>query len=248
MNGSTAAVARRKAALRHEVWELLESRGISPDPYGKIPLFPGQNKAAERLRRLEAYRRAATVLATPDRALLQVRLNCLADGKRLIMATPGLRDGFYLLEGQVLRPRTWRRAASSSGVRRFGKKLATTRRAIGRLDMLVTGAVAVSLQGVRLGKGSGYFDLEFAILLSIGSLGEESRIAALVDDLQICSHIPTAAHDVPVDVVVTPSRLIAISPRPLRPAGLEWEKLDSRRAEHLRLLQKLRQGKNTSNR
>ena len=90
-----------KERIRKEIWEVMKARGLSPAPDGTIPTFPGQNRAAERLRRLEVYRRAKTIMVPPDQAQLQVRINALLDGKRLIMATPGLRDGFYLLDNQV---------------------------------------------------------------------------------------------------------------------------------------------------
>ncbi|MBW2039748.1 MAG: hypothetical protein JRI46_09145 [Deltaproteobacteria bacterium] len=77
---------------------MMKAEGLSPAPHGTIPTFPGQNKAAERLRGLEVYKRARTIMVPPDQAQLQVRVNAVLDSKRLIMATPGLRDGFYLFD------------------------------------------------------------------------------------------------------------------------------------------------------
>src|SRR4030042_6382390 len=106
-----------KARIREDIWGRM-----SVDAHGTIPTFPGQNKAAERLRRLAPYQRAKTIMVPPDQAQLQVRVNALMDGKRLIMATPGLRDGFYLLHKGAIKARDWQQAARSSGVRRVGKR------------------------------------------------------------------------------------------------------------------------------
>ena len=133
-----------KADIREEIWGRMEAQGLSPHPHGTTPTFPGQNKAAERLRRLDIYQQARTVMVPPDQAQLQVRINALLDGKRLIMATPGLRDGFYLLEKGTIKVKDLRGAARSSGVRRFGTGLATNRHEIGTVDCMATGAVAVA--------------------------------------------------------------------------------------------------------
>ena len=61
------------------------------------------------------------------------------------MATPGLRDGFYEILANRTSPPLWAKAVSSSGVTRYGRRLATTLGEIGPIDLLVTGAVAGGL-------------------------------------------------------------------------------------------------------
>lgn len=229
-----------KASVRDEIWGEMDAKGLSPSPQGTIPTFPGQNKAAERLRGLTIYQRARTIMVPPDQAQLQVRVNALSDGKRLIMATPGLRDGFYLLEKTGIRVRDWKRAARSSGVLRFGKRLATARQEIGTIDLLATGAVAVSPQGGRIGKGSGYFDLEYMILRDIGSINEMTPVVALADDLQVCEAVPMEEKDVAVDFIVTPTRVITIERTRERPAKISWEMLVEKTIKGMRPLKELR--------
>jgi len=224
-----------KAGIREEIWAMM-----SADSHGSIPTFPGQNKAAERLRGLTIYQRAGTIMVPPDQAQLQVRVNALMDGKRLIMATPGLRDGFYLLHKGEIKARDWKQAARSSGVRRFGKRLGTAREEIGHIDLLATGAVAVDLKGGRVGKGSGYFDLEYMILQEIGSVNEGTPICALVDDLQVREEVPMEEKDVAVDFIVTPTRVIQIERRLERPAKILWDLLAERTIKGMRPLKELR--------
>lgn len=229
-----------KAAIREEIWDQMKATGLSPAPRGTIPTFPGQNKAAERLRGLEVYQQARTIMVPPDQVQLQVRINALLDGKRLIMATPGLRDGFYLLEKEVIKVKNWRTAARSTGVQRFGQRVKTTRSEIGEIDLLATGAVAVGLQGERIGKGSGYFDLEYLILCEIGSVTEITPICALVDDCQILDKVPMEAKDVAVDFIITPTTIITIERTLVRPTKVPWDDLHARHIKGMRPLKELR--------
>lgn len=229
-----------KAAIRNEIWGRMEVQGLSPAPHGTIPTFPGQNKAAERLRGLEVYRQARTIMVPPDQAQLQVRINALLDGKQLIVATPGLRDGFYLLVKKTIKVKDWRSAARSTGVQRFGRRLGTARHEIGTVDCIVTGAVAVGLQGERIGKGSGYFDLEYMILREIGSVDEATPICALVDDCQVLEQVPMEAKDVAVDFIITPTTVITVERTLMRPAKITWDELHERHIKGMRPLRELR--------
>jgi 5-formyltetrahydrofolate cyclo-ligase len=228
-----------KQEIRERVWRRMAQEGRHGNPYGRIPPFPGQNKAAERLRRTTLYKESLSIMVPPDRAQLQVRINLLQDRKRLIMATPGLRDGFYEIPNSRLPPALWAKAVSSVGVTRYGRKLETTLGEIGRVDMLVTGAVAVSLQGDRIGKGTGYFDLEYMIFREIGSVGEKTPVIAVVDDLQVFKELPWKDKDVSIDLIVTPTAPISVHhPRP-KPQGIDWLSLQPRQMRRMRPLREL---------
>jgi 5-formyltetrahydrofolate cyclo-ligase len=228
-----------KQGIREEVWRRMAQGGLYGDPYGRIPPFPGQNKAAERLRRTTLYKESLSVMVPPDRPQLQVRINLLQDRKRLIMATPGLRDGFYEIPGNRIPPSQWAKAVSSTGVIRYGRKLATTVGEIGRFDLLVTGAVAVSRQGDRIGKGTGYFDLEYMILREIGSAEEGTPVIAVVDDLQVFEELPWQEKDVSINLILTPTTSIPVHyPRP-RPKGVDWLSLQPRQMRRMRPLREL---------
>ncbi len=182
-----------KDAIRRQIWDMLAAGRSPVDPYGRIPLFEGQNRAAERLRRWPLYRGAQCLMVAPDEALLQVRANALRDWKRLVVATPGLDDGFYLLDAREIPPGHWMRAVRASGVREHGRRLITSREGLGSIDLLITGAVAVDEHGGRIGKGRGYFDLEYAILRQIGCAGEETPIVGILHESQILAQVPVSA-------------------------------------------------------
>jgi 5-formyltetrahydrofolate cyclo-ligase len=211
---------KEKREIRKEVWRRLLEENVSKNPFGHIPQFKGQREAAEMLRKLEAYVKAKSVFVPPDQAQYEVRLNCLKDGKVLIMATPRLRDGFYKLDKDV---KNWKRAVISYEVTKYGKRLLTSYEEIGKIDLMVTGAVAVSIRGERIGKGTGFFDLEFAILREIGSVDESTPIAAIVHPLQIYEKIPFEPKDVSINYIVTPEKIIEIKDPPPRPKGIDWK-------------------------
>ena len=70
------------------------------------------------------------------------------------------------------------------------------------LDVVVVPAVAVDPDGHRLGFGAGYYDR------SLADRGPGTLLVAAVHDVQVVEHVPTDAHDVDVDVVVTPGRTL----------------------------------------
>jgi 5-formyltetrahydrofolate cyclo-ligase len=112
-----------KQALRERVWRKLEARGVAtfPKPIrGRIPNFVGSSAAASLLRSLPPYVQARTIFVNPDAAQLAVRELALRDGKRLIMATPKLREGFILLDPSRIKDS--KAAASIRGAFKHGKK------------------------------------------------------------------------------------------------------------------------------
>jgi 5-formyltetrahydrofolate cyclo-ligase len=102
--------------------------------------------------------------------------------------------------------------------------------------------VAVDLQGGRIGKGSGYFDLEYMILREIGSVNEQTPIVALVDDLQVRDEVPMEEKDVAVDFICTPTRVITIERRLARPSQIPWDLLPEKALKGMRPLKELKKG------
>jgi 5-formyltetrahydrofolate cyclo-ligase len=53
------------------------------------------------------------------------------------------------------------------------------------IDLVICGSVAVNHRGVRLGKGSGYSDIEVALLAEAGLLSDRTTIVTAVHELQV---------------------------------------------------------------
>ncbi len=229
---------KEKESIRNQIWKKIADLVPSSSPYHSIPSFPGQRRTAERLRSIEFYKKAKRIFIPPDAAQFYARLSVLRDGKVLVMASPRLRDGFY--EVHPDKPEhLWLRSIKSSGIRRWGKKLKTTRSDIGKIDLMVTGAVALSPDGERIGKGTGYFDWEYAILREIGCIDEDTPIAALVHDVQVCEKLPFQEKDVSVNLIITPTRTLAVEACRTRPSGIDWDQMDRRILASMRPLREL---------
>ncbi len=214
---------QEKQQLRERTWARLEAARVSPPSAGLIPVFERASRAAQRLRTVQDYQQAKVVMAVPDEALIQARINCLTDGKDLVMATPGLRSGFVVLKAGRVRAGDRDEAVKSSLARKYGLQFGPDD--LPRVDLMLTGAVAVDNRGRRLGKGEGYFDLEYLILLAAGRIKAEVRIIALIHDLQIVDQVPDVMGDVAVDLIVTPSRVLWAKDRPVRPKRIDWKRL-----------------------
>jgi 5-formyltetrahydrofolate cyclo-ligase len=81
---------------------------------------------------------------------------------------------------------------------------------VSSVDLVVMGCVAVGEDGARLGKGGGFADLEYALATAAGLIGPDTMSVTTVHELQVRSGgtIPLTSHDVPVDFIITPERVI----------------------------------------
>jgi len=141
------------------------------------------------------------------------------------MAVPRLRAAKCFLRLDPARlGRRLAQAATIGGAAKFGEAVGPE--ALGHIDIIVAGSVAVDLRGGRVGKGGGYSDLEFALALAAGAVDDDTLVVTTVHDAQIVrGRVPMTAHDVAVDVIATPTRLIRMRRALPRPAGIDWREL-----------------------
>jgi 5-formyltetrahydrofolate cyclo-ligase len=242
--GGDAAMLADKARLRERVWTALRTAKAArfPGADGRIPNFVGAEAAAERLRGVPAWQSARTVKANPDSPQWPVRQRALEDGKTLFMAVPRLAEEkpFFLLDPARLAGSP-RQATSIKGASRSAVPIDVAE--LEPVDLVVAGSVAVGEDGARLGKGGGFSDLELAVATEAGLVGPRTIVATTVHELQLrpAGEIPTADHDVHVDLVVTPDRVIECA----RPQGhklprLRWQELTEEKIAAIPLLQRLR--------
>lgn len=229
-----------KQALRERVWDHLEDSDAARfpfPPHGRIPNFDGADGAAWRLADCPEWTDAATLKANPDAPQLTVRRNGLAAGKTVYMAVPRLRDEacFYRLDPADLADPD--AAATVSGVADHAPQVEPE--AVGHVDLIVVGSVAVSPDGARVGKGEGYSDLEFAVLTELGLVDGETAVVTTVHGSQVRQGIDPDDHDVPVDLVVTPDRLVRTETPYERPDGIDWAALPDERVAEIPLLDRI---------
>jgi len=239
--GGPADVLAAKAALRAEAWSAMQAAKVArfPGAPGRIPNFTGAERAAERLRGLPAWQAARTVKANPDSAQLPVRQRALEDGKTVYMAVPRLAspEPFFALDPAHLSEPP-RKASSISGATRSARQVRLAD--LSPVDLVVMGSVAAGEDGARLGKGGGFADLEFALATAAGLIGPQTVAVTTVHEIQVrpAGVIPVTDHDVPVDFIVTPERVIDCRPsRGQRPAaGIRWEDLTDEKIASIPLL------------
>jgi 5-formyltetrahydrofolate cyclo-ligase len=228
-----------KAEVREMIWRAMEVRGVArfPGTKGRIPNFVGAERAALRLKDLRAWRDARVVKINPDAPQLPVRRMALREGKIVYMAVPRLRElaCFLELDPARLGARA-RQAASIDGAGRLGRPARLEE--LPPIDLIVCGSVAVNAKGARVGKGGGFSDLEYALLAETGKVDARTPVVTTVHPVQMLPQpLEMLAHDVPVDVVVTPDGPIQLTPAFPRPRGIEPGCLSAEKIAEVPVLQ-----------
>jgi 5-formyltetrahydrofolate cyclo-ligase len=199
-----------KSEIRNRIWRLLEEKGVTlfPKPVaGRIPNFVGARRAAELLRDLPEYKDAKTIFSNPDSPQRPIREFALLDGKIVVMASPRLKNGFILIDPRKIEKEKLREAATIRGALNLGEPADLSKV---KIDLFIAGSVAVDRNGIRLGKGSGYSDQEYAILKKYNSILKKTPIITTVHDLQIVNDLPKEEWDIPVDIIITPTKIIKV--------------------------------------
>ena len=225
------------------MWRGLDRPGVArfPKPLrDRIPNFVGAERAAARAAELPEWERAKRLKCNPDAPQRPLRLRALREGKIVFMAVPRLRDArcFLRLDPRKLGPHL---VAASSIKGAFDHGEPVTPPALGTIDLVVVGSVAVNASGARVGKGGGYSDLEFALARQLGAVGEATPVLTAVHELQVLDEpIPMTGHDVPVDLIVTPERVIRTRRRRSRPCEILWRELTQDQIAAMPVLRALR--------
>lgn len=73
---------------------------------------------------------------------------------------------------------------------------------IKELDCVIVPGAAFDLKGNRLGKGGSYYD-------KFLKLAVNAKKVALAFDFQIMDEVPIEPHDTPVDLIITPTKIIS---------------------------------------
>jgi 5-formyltetrahydrofolate cyclo-ligase len=229
-----------KQSVRERVWDDLEESGLARfpfPPHGRIPNFAGAEDAAARLAAEPAFADAATVKCNPDAPQRPVRRRALAAGTVLFVAVPRLRDAECFLELDPDRIDDLDDATTISGADEYGRSRRPDE--LPDVDCVVAGSVAVGTDGRRIGKGEGYSDLEYALLREFGRVDDETPVATTVHERQVVDDVPEPdAHDVPLDLIATPERVIETEAGP-KPPGIDWDRLDAERREAIPILGEL---------
>jgi 5-formyltetrahydrofolate cyclo-ligase len=232
---------RSKDQVRRAVWKAMDREGVSrfPGAEGRIPNFAGAKLAAQKLAGNRAWKRSRVVKANPDSPQTHARRQALEEGKTLVMAVPRLRDKhpFRLLDPRRLSAKEVRQAATIKGALRHGKVVALEE--LPEIDFVLCGSVAVNLSGARIGKGGGFSDLEYGLLIEEGLIDDHTVVATTVHPIQILrEHLPVIDHDLPVDMIATPRAVIEVERQYPRPRGVLWDHLQPPQIHEIPVLER----------
>lgn len=219
-----------KATIREKVWNHIQKNNMANFPryvYKRIPNFKGADIASTKLAELDCFKDAKSVKVNLDKPQAEVRFLTLEHGKVLYVPTPGLRSGLFNRMDNASAgentPEKLRLLSQNDGMKLFSKSLKLDDPV--KIDLIVVGSVAVSKSGHRIGKGEGFVDLEYGMMRHKDCITEKTLVVTTVLDCQVFDELPGKlfeSHDVPVDIIVTPTTVIHVEKKLPRPAGLMW--------------------------
>ncbi|XP_053721746.1 methenyltetrahydrofolate synthase domain-containing protein isoform X2 [Synchiropus splendidus] len=231
--------------IRQKVWDYIEEKNLADFPrpvHNRIPNFKNAAQACNRLGDLQEFKSSQTVKINPDRPQQQARFVTLEANKTLLVPTPRLRSGLFnrITPPAGANKEQLRKCSTSQGVKEFSVPVGLDAKV--KVDLVVVGSVAVSEKGLRIGKGEGYADLEYGMMTAMGAVNESTVVVTVVHDCQVVN-IPEElieSHDLTVDYILTPTRVIQTNCQLPKPQGIIWSKLDSDKLEKIPILKKLR--------
>jgi 5-formyltetrahydrofolate cyclo-ligase len=236
----------QKDEVRAGVWQTLEDQGVNIGPtWSHIPNFVGAEKAAERLVALDIWKNARVVKANPDPPQAPVRLRALQDGKLLYMPVPELVKDFPFvrLDPEDLEKRgiPFEEVAFHEGAVKHGVRVKFQE--MEPIDLVVVGCVAVTRAGGRTGKGGGFADLELGIFREFGLVNEETPIVTTVHAIQVVddNRVVMAAHDTPLDWLITPEEVIETRSQYPWPGPIDWERIEQDQYQNIPFLEGLKE-------
>ena len=207
--------------------------------------FQGSDRCADRILEMDALnkRHNRQIFVTPDNCLEDLRYKLIQRGIPFVMTTYGIVRGFYRLDPSTIPASDHRYASTLDGFDRYAVAMSLADLQKGeKFSLLVTGGSAVSSNGVRFGKGHGYFDFEWAVLSELDLTDDLSVVADVVHDCQFVNEVmPAERHDVVVDWVVTPTQAIHIPQNSRQRGRVFWDMVPGTEFENLSIVSELRQ-------
>ena len=227
-----------------------EFNNRNPENPKRIPFFKQCERAAYRALDLPEIKDACVIKVNPSMAQMKLRELLLKEKKTLLVPCTSLTDEKFLFQinGEVLSMAKAYKASTKKGAANIGvaKSIDDFHRGF-HIDAVVVGSVAVATNGVRLGKGKGFAELEWAILWKKGIVDENTCVITTVHEKQIVSQeeLPDSLmsdHDLPVDIIVTPWKTYRVSPKLKKPkAGIIWDEICDERIQEMPVLKKLKE-------
>ena len=214
-----------KSTFRYDTWIYMEKNNIaaSPRPVTKrIPNFKDADLACESVAEMQQFKEAKTVVIGPDRPQQKLRYFALKEGKTLLVPSSRLASGLFnkINPPQDATDEQVALCATSEGVRTFSTPVGLDDQV--QVDLVIMGCSVVSRKGRRLGKGEGFADLEWGMMMAMGAVKGDTCVITCVHDCQIKDDLPEEIfqeYDLPVDIIVSPTQTLMVETPLKKPAG-----------------------------
>lgn len=231
---------------RKQVWDDL--RGVArPDSRFAwdfaefIADYEGSEQNAQRIRELAGDLDITTWFVTPDNNLDKLRESLVRDNIPFVMPSYGILRGFLSLHPEDVPAGDERFVGTLDGMNRYASPIPFGELADRQetFDILVTGSSFVTTDGLRMGKGHGFFDLEWAMLREVDLVDHTTKVVAVAHDVQVIDADEIdrdsiiAEHDTIADYIVTPTTVHEIQDAPPKPTGIHWNLLAEEKIERI---------------
>ncbi|KAI3959659.1 hypothetical protein MKW92_012244 [Papaver armeniacum] len=97
--------------------------------------------------------------------------------------------------------------------------------------------------GAAAAAKKGFAELEYAMLRYMGAIDDNTPVVTSIHDRQLVDDIPVEKlliHDVPVDIICTPTQVIFTNNSIPKPQGIYWDKLSPEKLGQIRVLRELK--------
>ncbi|KAI3389230.1 hypothetical protein SNEBB_007779 [Seison nebaliae] len=239
-----------KKVIRNKLWNYINGYMVDDHIFEtKFHLAHYPEKMilkVDKLREFSLFQNAVNIKCDPDIAFCDTRQLILMQGKKLFVPLSKKKKGLlYQLEIAEGAGRTrgyLKYLSSLSGMNTLSKYVPDEK--IPKLDMVIVGSIGVDEQGNQIGKGGGFSDLEYCILREYNIIDERTCIVGMVNENQIyegyISHHLITPHDILLDYIITPQRIIKTKPIRPKPSKIIWNEISRQQIGRMFLLSKLR--------
>jgi len=235
-----------KIKIRKQIWTKLKNVALPDSRFNYnfeeyIPDFNGSEKAHTLIYDQDDYKNSTFIFITPDNCLEELREQSIKDGKTIIVSTYGIYRGFKKISKINVPVGQEKFASTLDGLEIFGEDISLSSINTS-FDLLITGASAVSKNGVRFGKGHGFFDLEWGMFSDMNYVNEKTIVYAVIHEVQKVDYdLEPSETDILVDKIFT-NKAAYLTDRILpRPNGIYWDKLEKGMLESTPPLQELKE-------
>ncbi|OXU26478.1 hypothetical protein TSAR_009241 [Trichomalopsis sarcophagae] len=240
------AVLKTKQDFRKKVWCHMAEKRLSNSfrsLCSRTPFFKRATEATKRLCELEELKNSKLLMISPDKFVILLPLK---KEKEILIPTPRLFNGLFshIKNAAGLPEEESKNVITRNNIRQIESPVNFDTTTDLKVDMLILGSVCVNRAGYRIGDGAGFADLEYAILSKMKAVNEKTKVVTLVHDCQILDDLPNELfepHDVPVDIIITPTQTIFVNPRLPKPTEIIWPAISKRRLAGMPVLGEIKQ-------